>query len=46
MLDLVAYIVCILIVIACLLDMNFHFLSSRGYKILSVIGTGCVLILL
>ena len=46
MLDLVAYIVCILIATGCLVDMKRNFISSRGYKILSVIGAVCVLTLL
>ena len=46
MIDIVAFIVCILIMILCLASMKYHFISSRGYKILGIIGAICVLILL
>ena len=46
MIDIISSIVLIGIIIVCLFDMRFHFISSRGYKIMALVGSGCVLILL
>ena len=46
MIDMFAYIVCILIATGCLVDMKRNFISSRGYKIIALVGAVCVLILL
>ena len=47
MIDLVAFIVCIVIMIVCLIDLKCNSISSQGgYKILGIISAVCVLILL